>query len=45
MKPKKTVAIKPFTKPFLSFSIIAWCAQVTVVPDNNKIKVFISGQK
>ena len=43
INPKNTVAIKPLTNPFLSFSNIAWCAQVTVVPDNNKIRVFING--
>ena len=41
--PSITVKIKPCFKLFLSFSNIAWCAHVTVVPDNNKIKVLING--
>ena len=39
--PKKTVYAKPWTKLFLSPSSKAWCAQVTVVPDNSNIKVSI----
>ena len=43
INPKNTVAINPLTSPFLSFSNIAWCAHVTVVPDNSKMRVLING--
>jgi hypothetical protein len=40
---RKSFVFDPCTKLFLSPSSKAWCAQVTVVPDNNKINVLIKG--
>jgi len=40
---KITVRISPIMAGFLKPATIALCDQVTVAPDNNKIKVFTSG--
>ena len=42
-KPNTTVKIKPNKAPFLSPTIIALCAHVTVAPEERSITVFNNG--
>src|ERR1700743_3272194 len=44
LRPKSTVRIRPCTAPFLSPVWMAWCAQVTVVPEVSRISVLSSGK-